>query len=159
MIDTPPPSSCTCSALVPARTGRFVVSAEATGVLGRLLARRLGLRPGSTVAGELTIVPTEAGERWTRRFGTRRWSSICSSGGAGTLIEQLGPIGLVFGTAPALAGGAVMRLVSLRAGRIEVAVPTAVRVTGDVAADATTDVTIVVPLGRCRYRAVRVGER
>lgn len=153
------PITSAASALVPARSGRFAVHAEASGPLGRLIAARLGLRPGSTVDGVLTIETTAAGERWTRRFGSRRWASYCSPGTPGTLVEQVGPIGLVFRLAPVPAGGVTMRLASLGVGGAVFALPAAVTVTGDVAADASTDVSIALPLGRCRYRAIPLEER
>lgn len=75
------------------------------------------------------------------------------------MIEQLGPVELVFDLRASPTGGTTMRLVRFRIGRSEFAVPAAIRVTGDVASDATTDVSIATPLGGCRYRATRVGER
>ena len=54
------------------------------------LARLIGLPPDGTVTAELTVEPSAAGDRWTRRFGRRRWATTCTRTSTG-MVEWLGP--------------------------------------------------------------------
>jgi hypothetical protein len=80
--------------------GRGAARSTAPGLLAALLARGLGLPTGRLVPAELTVESTGPGERWTRRFGRRRWSTTCERTATG-IIEWVGPVGPRPGPAPA----------------------------------------------------------
>jgi hypothetical protein len=60
------------------------------GVVAGLLGRGLGLVPGRSVTARLAIEPSPAGDRWTRRFGRRTWTTTCQRTPGG-MVEWVGP--------------------------------------------------------------------
>jgi hypothetical protein len=70
--------------------GQGAVRGCAGGVVAGLLGRGLGLVPGRMVAARLDIEPSAAGDRWTRRFGRRTWTSTCQRTADG-IVEWVGP--------------------------------------------------------------------
>jgi hypothetical protein len=77
------------------RLGRAAGSGSACGtgrgIVARAAGRLLGLRGGRAVPATLTIESAVGGERWTRRFGRRTWSTTCVRTPTG-ITEWVGPL-------------------------------------------------------------------
>ncbi|WP_051062308.1 hypothetical protein [Ilumatobacter nonamiensis] len=139
------------SRLLPVSGGRGSVTATAHGVTGRLVARLIGLRPGTTRTGSLTVEQHGSTERWVRRFGTRVWSSTLRPGSSDRhLQERLGPLTMHFDTFIGCDRSTVMTLDSVHVGPVRLPLRDAVSVTGRIDGGATT-VDIHVLGGSCRY--------
>jgi hypothetical protein len=103
-----------------------------------------GVRPGRAVAATLDVAPGPGGDdRWTRRFGRRRWTTVCTPTTAG-FVEWVGPgarrhlvgLDLVAAFAPERER-ATLRLRAVRLGRWRLRPPAGLQVTATV--DATVD--------------------
>jgi hypothetical protein len=120
------------------------------GPLGPLLARAVGLRPGTEPA-ELQI-ETGPTERWTRRFGPRRRSSRVHLDSAERLMERIGPLSLLFELRPSSAGTfAELQRIGvgcLRAPASWLLVEAAVRANSSHRRHRTTVTVVVGPRGR-----------
>jgi hypothetical protein len=78
------------------QVGRFRVQ-HGTGTLARWMLSILRLPSASeAVATELAVTSSESGERWTRRFGDRTWSTTQIEGAGGVLVERMGVVELRF---------------------------------------------------------------
>jgi hypothetical protein len=70
--------------------GEGAVRGCSGGLVAALLGRRLGLVPGRVVTARLDIEPSPAGDRWTRHFGRRTWTTTCQRTPGG-MVEWVGP--------------------------------------------------------------------
>ena len=110
---------------------------------------------GDVVDAELTVRSGPAGDRWTRRFGRRRWTTECSPTPAG-FVEWLGPgrlrglIGLDLVVAHPAPERATLRLRGLRLGPLRTPRPPGLRVdvTVDRAGRLLSVITVVTVAGR-----------
>lgn len=152
------------SSLLPVETICGTASAEAHGVLGRMLARTLGLEPGGTVPASLVIRPVGGRERWTRRFGGSVWSTTVRRGEPSGLVERVGPFDVHFevsvgepsGERGQHTGTIVLRSTRIGVGPLPSPLHRLVRVEARLAS-AETIVTIDVAggvVGSCSYRFV-----
>lgn len=165
------------SRLLPVLGGPALITAFANGVSGHVLARILGLRPGTTAPGSLSITQVTArhagdsvdGERWCRNFGGARWASTLASDDAAearrasardsitaaadsdALVEHIGPLTLRFAVALDPAWVTTMSLRSVHLGTLRLPLGRRCGLTAQIAPDAATDVIIDVPRGSCGY--------
>lgn len=137
-----------------------MTTTSARGWIGRSIARVVGLRPGTTADGSLTILCDGDGERWTRRFGTRRWTTTLRSCGSGEVIlERVGPLVLHFDVCVDEAGDTVMTLHRVALWSVPIPIRRAIHMTGRVEPDASTTVEVVAFGGSCRYHVEFGGRR
>lgn len=120
--------------------GYGAVRGAARGPVATLVGRAFGLRPGRPVPAELRVVPGPDGDdRWTRRFGRRRWTTTCTPTATG-FVEWIGPgsrhhlLGLDLAAAFAPGGEATLRLRALRVRRWRLRPPPGLAVTATVTA-------------------------
>lgn len=164
----------TGSRVLPVLGGPAVITAFADGLTGRLAARLLGMRPGTSTLGALTIehiptttpqhitaVETESGDRadvelWHRDLGGRSWTSVITTDTAtrehtDAITERVGPLTLRFDLELDNAWATHMTMRTIHLGPFRLPTGRHWGVAGRVAADASTDVTVRVPGGRCGY--------
>lgn len=147
------------STVLPVAGGSLAVSCTATGASGRLVARSLGLRPQTTIGGRLTIAPTPAGERWTRRFGGSEWSTTITGHADDTICERVGPLALHFTVERDGDGQTVTTLRDVRFRGRRMPLPRHVTATARIAPNGNTTVRLVVPGGSCAYHVEIGGAR
>jgi hypothetical protein len=138
-----------------ARGRGFVRRHGGRGPAGALVARALGLPArGATVPARLTVWSGPAGDRWTRAFGRRRWTTTCTPTATG-LIEWIAPgLGLDFDVDLDPDGDrATLRLRTVRLGRRRLGRPFGLRV---VAATGAVDggLAFTVDVSVARHRLV-----
>lgn len=107
-------------------SGHAVFRVERSGGFpGRVIGRLLRLPPAAErVAVELRVEPTVWGERWERRFGTRRLVTTVREVAGGLLAERFGILEFHFRLTPL--GGAMehrQQRVGLRLGRLWLPLP------------------------------------
>ena len=118
-----------------------------SGIVGRALARRVGLSSDVETAARLEVVPEEDGDRWIRTFGSRRWSTVVSRTASG-ITERIGPIDLRFDMELRPAG-AVATLSEMRIGPVSLGRPLGLRVSA-VTARSSDRLRVLVTVGAAR---------